>query len=229
MKLTYSELSSPIILEEGKVVTLVIESAVLFRQFLNELMSQVNNDNGNNFILSKDDKLLQVKKEIEIIFNPLTLDFNQKKIITKIINDLSKVADGEMFFTKTLELKSLIIQYSLKLLDNLEIPISIDADFTIGELLKIVGTKIDIDTTNLIEKILTYFQIIVSLKLASVFVLINVKSYLSIEELIELYKYIEYNKYRVLLLESNSNTSIRHLEQMVLIDKDMCEIINDFI
>lgn len=74
-------------LEENKILVLTIENTEEYVKFLSELNLQSEGEVGT-ITLSSDGKELNFNKTAEIIFNPFVLDMNNKKIITKLYQNI---------------------------------------------------------------------------------------------------------------------------------------------
>jgi CRISPR-associated protein Csn2 len=106
---------------------------------------------------------------------------------------------------------------------NVDISLSVSEDLDVISLLKLFDVKIETNYNSLIEKLINYINILCSIKKIDILFLVNIKSYLSEENINELYKHCFYNKINLFLLESSLNYSLP-CEKTVLIDKDLCEI-----
>ena len=112
MILAHSELTESLHISDFEVTEWIVESPELFIQYLNELSVQINGQNGR-FVLSRNDKELNISKSIEIIFSPFLLEINEKKVLSKIYLELQDIANDENTYLKTRELVTAIHQYFL--------------------------------------------------------------------------------------------------------------------
>ena len=95
-------------------------------------------------------------------------------------------------------------------------------DFSWSELFKMYGVKIDAPE-DFQTRVMEYMKIISELCNISIFCFVNLKNYLKREEIIDLYKNAEYNKIKLLMIESNEKAMIDS-EHMTIIDNDLCVI-----
>ena len=226
MRLVHPALGAPITFEENKINVLVVENANLFVDMIMDLRKQIEGKPGD-FILSRDFVPLQLGKETELIANPLYLDFSQKRIVNKIFLDLEHISAEEHFFTETYKIRALLSDYLAALLSQNEAVLDYDSEIAITALLKAANVHFDCGKMSIVEQIVEYLKMIHSLSLASCFIFINLKTFLSDEDMESIYKAIFYNKYNVLLLENSLRESMRGFEKTVLIDADLCEVINE--
>ena len=81
MKLVNEILPVELMWNENEFITLVIEDSNLFTQLAHDF---INNKEQEKWILSENGKLLDVSKYSDVIFNPLTISLNQRKMINKL-------------------------------------------------------------------------------------------------------------------------------------------------
>ena len=87
MKLIYAKQGIELRLDENQVNTLVLENPAIFSEFLQNLISQLEGNEGELF-LSEGDKIYPISKTVAFLANPLSVDCNEKKIITKLYKEL---------------------------------------------------------------------------------------------------------------------------------------------
>ena len=87
MRLVYAKYEIEIQLRENEVYTLVLEQPALFTDFLRNLMAQIDGMEGE-LILSEGDQQLSVAKNVVLISNPLMVDSNERRVLTKLYKEL---------------------------------------------------------------------------------------------------------------------------------------------
>ena len=103
-------------------------------------------------------------------------------------------------------------------------PIVINESINLEDIIKL--SKINIKyTVNLLENILLVIDIERILKLNSILFFINLKQYLSKDELKELYKYAIYNNIKICLIDSQSYGVNIEYEKKLIIDSDLEEFV----
>lgn len=222
MMLTHSYLSSPIKMKENIIPILILENPSIFSQLIQELASQVDGEEGR-FILSEKFDIIEPYANMQLITDLFTLNLNEKKIVTKIYNQLKEKAIAE-YFIKTTELKATINQYLECLIQDNDFPLSYHDDIDIASLLKLYEVKISLTYENLTEKILDYMLLCRNFLKTKCFVFVNLKCFLSQEDLIQFYKIIHYQKLNVILIESTVREKRLESEVIRILDDDMCEI-----
>ena len=88
MKLINTKYNLDIELVENRVTIISVENPLAYREILENVWNQVMGQEGD-FILSDGDKIKNISKEVECIFNLFDTDFNSKKIISKLYQELN--------------------------------------------------------------------------------------------------------------------------------------------
>lgn len=114
MKLVSPELSKAILSDENLVTEWIIESPVLFSQYVQALLRQCGGEEGQ-FVLSDRGRTVEISKYMEIVLNPFSVEINSKKILTKLYSELDKLANSEEMYLQTRQVMQSLIEYLLEL------------------------------------------------------------------------------------------------------------------
>lgn len=87
---------------ENEITVLSLEAPSAYQKIMHDLWQQYNGNEGS-FILSENGKELKIQKNVECIYNPFTVNLNDKKILTKLYQELS--LQGDVF--RTMQLRHL--------------------------------------------------------------------------------------------------------------------------
>lgn len=222
MKLVSSDLSFQLKLEERKVNILIIENPIIFSRIVLEFLKQSEGNEGM-FVLSKEGKVLKIEEHIFCIINPLELNFNQKKIITKLYSRLKEEIINTELLLENNSIYSDLFQYIENVIDTISYPLTYNTEMDPSALLKLLNVKFEEVQESLVEQIIDYMKIMQQILGKTIVVLINIKAYLSIAELEQLYREAAYQKLNIIILESHLSSSLNN-EVRYIIDKDLCEI-----
>lgn len=223
MKLSHPYFENPIIFEENKINVLIIENQRFFSRFIIELIQQLNGYDGG-FVLSSNYNPLEINKNIDILIDPFTLEFNQKKIINKLYSQLKDYALDGNYYIDLKVLQSEIFQYIESLTNAIQYPIIYACDIDVTSIFKMVEIKLDSSYETLVEKLMDYCSIIQEFCNISCLVILNLKCYLSDLELEQFYSFISYKKMDILLIENTVREKRFNNEILHIIDSDLCEI-----
>lgn len=178
-------------------------------------------------VLLENEKILEFSKEVLLLIDIFSFDYNQKKITNKIYKDIEQTYnleyDKHSTFTDAInkvntDLDDIIMEYSFELerKENIEIQ----------DYLKLIGLRVQQPLIKTVyERMVSIIDIIAFTELCKLLILVNAKLYLEETELIELYKYARYNRVDLLLIEyGNADYSIDY-EKILLIDEDYEEYV----
>ena len=223
MKLKINGFDNEIIFNDENINILEIKDSKCFTHIIKILNEKINGIESNEiFLLDNNENELNMGKEMYMIFDLFNIDYNSKKIISKIYEIISenikKNQDHEIE-NETIKLRNYIIQE----INELPFEFVMKRELEISEILKLYNLKIDpINYASILERAELLIDIISTLQIAKILVLPNLKTYLSEDELVALYKYSLYNNVKLLLIE-RYNTKKLEYEKTMLIDESFDE------
>lgn len=200
----------------------IIESPELFTKYLYELCTQIGGAEGG-FVLSEADKEMDIAKVVEVITNPLTIDINDKKILSKIYSELQRLANDETMYLKTREIIANLQEYFYELEHNYETTLLIEDDIELPALFKVLGVKVENESLSYFEKLIQYIKLQKNILNKKLIVLVNIRSFLSNEQLEQLFLFARHNEIKLLLYESIQRDFTESTKKYI-IDIDQCEI-----
>lgn len=222
MKLVHVDLERQIVFGNNQVCEWIIESPKLFAKYIKELYNQSQGQTGC-FVLTEDDKQLDIEKSVEIIVNPFSVNINDRKILNKLFAELTRLAYEEDLYLITQEMTSKLQDYVLRLEYLCPYILEIDSELDMTAVLKALGVKIENYTDDYFENLNLYIKIIAELLKKKMLALVNIRSYLEKEQIEQLIKTAEYNEIKLLLIENHQRDFSGELIRYIL-DKDGCEI-----
>lgn len=221
MKLVEREYGIEVDIKENIVSIIVLEDVKLRLSLINELFSQTSGNEGN-WLLFENDKSFDLGKKVELILEPLTLTLNNKKVKTKLYQDIKTIAQ-DYCFSQGLEVHSQICNYLENMLDKLPYPIKYDEDWDVSEILKAYNVELVEEYDNIFEKLYNYIKLVNTVCGTDIFIMVNIKQYLTDEQITELYKMAAYGKIQLVLIEFSTNNK-RDCEELYILDNDDCVI-----
>lgn len=225
MKLIYPELSSAII-EEGRqsiCTEFIIESPELFSKYLSELLLQINGEEGN-YVLVEEDKELDISKYVEVVVDPFSVDFNNRKILTRLYSELSKIAYEDDNYLCTQEIMADIQKYLIKLEQTSNFMLNINDEIDVSGLFKTFNIKFEDYSDNYCDKLIQYIKILSELLNTKIFVLVNAHSFFTNEQIQEIILSASYNDVFILLIENQQKYCSGRDIHTIIIDIDGCEV-----
>lgn len=221
MKLVHPEYDLCLEFQENKVNVVAVENQKLLAEIIQELYRQCNDAEGA-FVLSDKDKILPFGKSVELITDVFSLDCNEKKLITKLYQELEGLAI-ENLVSESIELNSAIACYMEKMCDLVPYYLAYQSEFLPSKIMKMVELKFETTAVTLLEHIVEYLGIASKIHKTGITVFVNLKLFLTPEEIHELYQYAFYNKISLVLIEGVAGAKVPE-EQWTIIDVDKCII-----
>ena len=222
MKLVHSELSGEILSDDMAFTEWIIESPKYFSEYLQELCFQCEKGEGR-FVLSQGNQECEISKHVEVMIDPFAVDINSRKILNKLYASLEKIAREEEMYTKTLELTAYIHEYLMQLEQQTNYILSFNDNLEMTDILKAVGVRHEEIEDNFFEKLIRYVKIAVEVLSTKVFVLVNIRSYLTDEQVQELIQETVYQEAQILFVENQERACMQG-GMRYIIDRDGCEI-----
>lgn len=222
MRLTYSRFGLVIEMLENSLNTIVIENKSQMAIVVEEIFQQCEGLEGG-FVLSDKNELVRIDKRMNLVIDPFRLDFNDKKIINKLYQQLGILSED------FIEDKEKINSSILRVLDNIisgiqyhGIAFNFELDW--NNIFKLYGVRLEKDYKNLLEKLVEYIKIQAMLTENRICCLVNIRTYLNQNELLELHSVAENQKISLLLIEATEPIKIVD-ETLYIIDIDQCLVI----
>ena len=221
-------LENDIIFKEEYINVLQIQDKKLFTNVINSLNDNINNidDTKERIIILDNDTEIKIEKEVLMIIDVFNIDFNQKKIQSALYNKIEKIYKQE--FERMSEFQTIFQKLQLNVLDVFnEFPFEFNYKESIGiqECLKLLGLKISNNKGKIIDTVFSLIDVVEYLSVAKLLVFVNLKLYLSDDELKEIYKYAMYKKVNILLIETGEEKEPLENEKILYIDSDYDEIV----
>ena len=225
MKLKVIGFDNEIVFDSENVNVLTIKNTKCFSNFVGIINDKVNGIESNEiFLLNDNNEELKMDKKVYMVLDVFNIDYNSKKILTKIYNIISdNINKNQDFEIEKISLK--LRNYIIQEINELPFEFLMKEDLDVSEILKLYNLKIDSrNYLSVLEKVELLIDIIKTLKIADVLIVPNLKLFLDEEELLELYKYSLYNEVSLFLIEKNESKQLKY-EKNMIIDENF----NDFI
>lgn len=208
-----------IVFEDGSYTHLFIENPITLRKYILELLAQTNGIEGD-FVLSKDNVEIPISKNLAIITDPINLQFDEKKINTRINKDIVSLIKDPELQQDSYPLLSLIEQFASKITE--EYKFSIDYDIPEdSSIVKMLNFHIDTDYESPAEKLIEWVNISHEILGIENFILLNTSTFFTKEELETLTAELSAAKHNILFIDQFNLYGFSH---SITIDPDNCEL-----
>ena len=221
MTFVYPDIDFVFNTEERGVHTLVIENQCMFRNLLIDLYNQSQGNDGRS-VVAYEYKPLPFEKYCEVLSQFVTFSLNKKSVVTKIGQLLAKRAVDSEYFLKTTELITEIESLMYELAFDLDADIEFNS-INVESLIKSVGMSLKEEYESLAEKIIDYMELVNNLERKKLYILINLRSYISDEEMIYFIETVLQHEFDVIIIESAERPILKG-EIRYIVDESLCEI-----
>lgn len=222
MNLVTKLLENSLEIKSKKINTLVIEDRKYFTLFLREIIDNINKE-SETLDLIEDYKKLDFSKSTEVIFDLFNLDANGASLLKKLYTELEKDLNSEDMYKKKIELESSLSNFIDDLVYRSRFSLSY-GEINYSSLFKSFTVGFDYDKGSTIESLIEYLKVSSDLLNKKLFIIINLDSFLTDDDLIELANFLCYNEIKVLGLQNSITRELNSCDNLRIVDKDLCEI-----
>lgn len=200
---------------------IIIENQKYFRDFVKDFY--FHDESGSGISLTEAGKSLKFKDDVDVIINPLKLDFGNRKAVTNLLKILVEASLSEDYYMSTNKLKTKIVKYLGDVISAEQFGFEVVADdFSLDQIAKAVNFHIVGDEDDFVELITDYLEMMRELAKTKLFVFIALRSFISDDELSRLHRNISDRQVDVLFIEDQTRDKISGLPRMT-IDQDLCD------
>ena len=224
MKIKFLEIENAIEFRQGMISVLEINNKSLFKNMIMKLY-QITQGMDNDFAINiVDGDEINNLKNFELVTDIFSIDESDinNKLVKYLNNELENSEYKKEIFEILEELKSKFLNY----FDDIPFEMCYNYDISIIDLLKDFAPKLNNQKDFSYLKMLNnYIKAIKMLKITDLIVFVDIKKYLTKEELVQFYQNAFMLDLSVLLIESNSSEIIDGYEWKLNIDNDLYETI----
>jgi CRISPR-associated protein Csn2 len=220
VRLGHYDLGSPIELSEDRASVLIVENPRLMSRLIADLIVQRDGSEGG-FALWDGGESVPLDKAMEVVFDPFSADVNKREILAKLYGRMKGDALGEDLYMHTNGLLSEIEAGLRRIIDDNGSNLESDSPDIVG-LFKLANVRFAV-SESLLERLCDYMDACHGYLGARIFVFVNLKSFLSEQEMLKMYEHSRYHKHVLLLIENRQSWSSGE-ETTRIIDSDLCEI-----
>jgi len=221
MNINVSYFDNTIIVDDDLINVIEIENKRYFYRFVSDLNQIIHEGYSDCINFFNKDNELNMNNKIKLFVDIFNLGLESKKYdkdINKVINESITSEDKDNIIS---QYKKLVRIYN-KVLNNVDLPLIIENDCIIEDITK--SMKISINGNDeLLGNLLLLIDLERVLNTKNILIFINLKQYLTKDELIELYKYSIYNHIKIILIDSQSYGCSIDYEKKFIIDENLEE------
>lgn len=209
----------PLDIEPENPSVLIIENEHMLNGFCKEIYDQIRGEEGGFHLSDGED--LDIKSNVDLLPRPWEIRLNESDVLKSLYKSMNKDAYDEEMCLKSLEISSFIETYVQKLADRQPFNIICHQPL-LSTLFKL--TKVEFcESESLLDNIFDYFLIKREYMGIRLFITIDLKSFLSPDDLKELFKFTSYNELNLLMIENKTSPLFTGCNTTT-IDGDLCTI-----
>lgn len=195
---------------DDKCYSIQIENKKLYQSILSECINE--DDEKQLILIDNKENCCEIEKHILFISDPYNEEVNNKKILTKIYEIISKSINENIELitkidTNLYKIREIIIN------EANELPIEFESldDIKITDILTLFKLKIDTKSyITIVDRINLMIEIMSIIKSDLILCFFNLKSILEKQQIIEIEKYALYHNIKLLLIEPNLYDNIEN-------------------
>jgi len=217
-------------LDVQRINVLIVESKTTLWRCLTELLSQINGEMGD-FYLLKNFEEQSIAKFCCIETDIFGLNLNSKKLQTALIKKCAERANSPEFAEKLKNISDKLYRFCLNVCQDVGYSIEIDDSIDVAVLFKIFSVSFKESFESLLDKLIEYINITAEFLKTKVCFFLFLSKLLTPLELDTLFEHCKYQGITLILVEDEypkflKNTMMNF--QALIIDKDDFEIVRNF-
>lgn len=195
---------------DDKCYSIQIENKKLYQSILSECMNE--DDEKQLILIDNKENCCEIEKHILFISDPYNEEVNNKKILTKIYEMISKSINENIELTTKIDINLYKIR-EIIINEANELPIEFEAldNIKTTDILTLFKLKIDTKSyITIVDRINLMIEIMSIIKSDLILCFFNLKSILEKQQILEIEKYALYHNIKLLLIEPNLYDNIEN-------------------
>ena len=221
MKLIYSPELLEVEITSDRPTVLSIENPEIYLRIMVDLWNQYNGQEGGFHLLDHETER-KISKEICFILNPILVDCNERKILTKVYDQLKE--DAITYLADELaEMNRITAGFLDKLVMAEPYHLDFEPMADVTGICKLYNIRLDYPENSLVDKIVDYIRLYHQVFRCNYYVISGLKSFLNSDDLQMFYQACQSEQIGLLLLENHLQHQVPE-ENNIIIDFDKCLI-----
>lgn len=190
----------------------------MYRNLIHELLIQSQSGSGD-FYLSDNGEELDISHAITIITDLFSVDSNDRKIISRLIQQISKEYAGTQAFYDVLHALN---TFGCSVCNNSVFPLVFNDAVQVSEVAKLLAFHIDEQCGSLIDEFLQYCNLSMQILKKQLFVTVGMKDIINSEEYTNVIESACYQHIPLIMIERHMHDGMDDPNYLTIIDHDMC-------
>ncbi len=227
MRLVFSGLETPIDLDSGFATTLQIENGALFARVARSLSSPDGRFALEPYTIWKGDMEVRSSAAILMVESPLSLPWDDRSLMGEVVKRLEREFLEEEDLRRNIEAMDAALSGKL-----LELGLGMNSDYRFGlewdlkRYLKFRGFNAGVgvqESQSLLDNLLNFLSLALDAGCKKVLTFVNLKTFLTENDLKALFEHVFYSKLSVLLLENKPDEIVYDYEHKITVDLHFLE------
>lgn len=219
----HRNISDPLVFDDSNFTTIQIENPHFLLSFMEKLQSEIESE-SDDFAVEIEGNKTSLSKKACLITDPLNVQIDEKKESNIIIKEISASLDDEME-ARLSRINSEISDLISSLAYSYPVALECRQDLSIQSILKAVNITTVISDKAFLNRLLDELRIISHLYQLRIFFIYGLKSFLTRHDLELFIKECRTADIQVFLIESASKYDVIKGEKIIIIDKDLAELL----
>lgn len=225
MKLVLDGLEHPIDLMAGRASVLQVENQALFARTASSLMSEEGTCAVEPYSLWNGEIEIVAKGSMLFICNPFHLPWDDRALVGEVVKRIEREFLEDEDSRREIEQLQQVLSSKLALFSmGFNAEYSLDVEFDLKRSLKNMGFGVRPNPDDsLLDNLLSFLSLSLDAGLKKVLVFVNLKTFLTENELSRFYEHVFYTKMHVLLLENKRDGNSYNNELKYTVDLQFLE------
>lgn len=226
MKICFSGLSNAITIDSKSVSVFEVHNRALFSRICNSLYLESGLDAVEPYTIWSDvGQELHVRGQYLMIGNPMELPWGHKLLYGAVLARIESLAQEQEMAISMLEEQYRKLRAEFYgLIAQLQSDYALEVELDMKKCLKSFGFRLDVSSQDkLLDKLIAFFALIRDAQFKKAIIFVNLKLFLTKNELVQLYERALFSGISLLLVENIGDDNLVEKERKYVIDQDFLE------
>lgn len=225
MKLCIAGFPEPLVLDGGSVSVLEVVDRTLFARICQSLESELDGEAVEPYALWDGEEQRSSRNRFLFVFNPFDLPWSERALMGEVLERVENMFMSEDDIRQEIELAGRMLSERVASLGlRLRSDYAFEVQWEMRKYLKAFVFGVEVDPSDpLIENLIKFLKFASDAAFDRQLVFVNLKSFLSQDEVQEFYRQAIFSEINVLLLENAPDDAKYEYERKMSIDKDLLQ------
>lgn len=225
MKVVFSGFESPVEVACGSATVMEILNPALFARVALALQGGMGPDSPEPYTVWDGDVELNPRNAFLFVSDPLNLPWDSSQLMGEVVKRIEREFLADEDLRHQVELAEQMLSSSLfSLSSGLDSSYGFGAEWDFRRYLKLLGFGAMVQTSDsFLDNLMNFLSLVLDSRCNKVLVFVNLKTFLTENELVSLYEHLFYTQLPMLLLENKPDGADYQHEKKTVIDLDFLE------